>query len=292
MNYQHIYHAGNFADIFKHCILCLCLEKLHQKESNFLAIDTHAGAGKYYLQDPKIIKTKEFEDGIKKILSQKNFQEILPQNFLKILAKINVCKIDELPNKIKHYSGSPIIIKNFLRTNDKAIFSETAQATFYELKRNFSGNKKIITTQENGINLLKSKLPPLEKRGLILIDPSFEKNHNKISDDYFLTIESLQNAYKRFAHGIYLLWHPIIEGEEKILKNFYDQIKQLKFNKITHVKFDVGKNNISSNKMSSCGIFIFNPPWQVEEKINLFIPKILDCLKKSSKSFYEIKDIR
>jgi 23S rRNA (adenine2030-N6)-methyltransferase len=290
MNYQHIYHAGNFADVFKHCILCLCLEKFHQKETSFIAIDTHAGSGKYFLQDSKITKTKEFEDGIKKILSQKNFQEILPQSFLKILAKINICEIDELPDKIKYYSGSPTIIKNFLRTNDKAIFSEIEHRTFYELKRNFSGNKKIITTQESGINLLKSRLPPIEKRGLILIDPSFEKNHNKISDDYFLTIESLQNAHKRFAHGIYLLWHPIIEGEEKMLKNFYDQVKQLKFNKTIHIKLDIGKNN-TDTKMSSCGIFICNPSWQVEEKINLFMPKILDCLKKSSKGFYEIKKI-
>ena len=76
MNYQHYFHAGNFADIFKHSILCFCLEKLHDKPTSFLAIDTHSSSAKYSIFDEKIAKTNEFNEGLRKILDHNNFQEI------------------------------------------------------------------------------------------------------------------------------------------------------------------------------------------------------------------------
>ncbi|MBM3590390.1 MAG: 23S rRNA (adenine(2030)-N(6))-methyltransferase RlmJ [Alphaproteobacteria bacterium] len=292
MNYQHHFHAGNFADIFKHLVLIFCLEKLHEKSSSFLAIDTHSGLGKYDINNEKSLKTNEFNEGLKKILLQTNFQEILPKKFLEILAKINLCNIDNLPQNLKYYCGSPIIIKNFLRSQDKAIFAETNHDVFYGLKRNFAGNKKILCTQENGFELTKSKLPSIEKRAIILIDSAFEKNHQKISSDYELAIESLQNGYKRCSNGIYLLWHPIIEGDEKNLEIFYQKILNLKFEKIHHLIFDVGNNSTKSSKMHACGMFVFNMPWQVDEKIKLYFPKILGYLKNSSGEFFELKNLK
>ena len=292
MNYQHYFHAGNFADIFKHCILCFCLEKLHEKPSSFLAIDTHSSSAKYSIFDEKIAKTNEFNEGLRTILDQPNFQQILPQKFLEILAKINVCEIQELPSKLKYYAGSPLIIKNFLRFDDKAIFAENNHPIFQELRKNFVGNQKILCLQENGLDLLKSKLPPREKRAIILIDPAYEKNHNLISNDYQDSINSLQDGQRRFANGIYLLWYPIIEGDEKNLANFYQKINELKFEKITQIIFDIGKNSEFPKKMHACGMFIFNMPWQVDEKINLYFPEILKALKKSEESFFSIKNIR
>ena len=292
MNYQHYFHAGNFADIFKHCILCFCLEKLHEKPSSFIAIDTHSSSAKYSIFDEKIAKTNEFKEGLRAILDQPNFQQILPQKFLEILAKINVCEIQELPFKLKYYTGSPLIIKNFLRFEDKAIFAENNPPIFQELRKNFVGNKKILCLQENGFDLLKSKLPPLEKRALILIDPAYEKNHNLISNDYQDALNSLQDGQRRFAHGVYLLWYPIIEGDEKNLANFYQKITELKFERISQIIFDIGKNSEFPKKMHACGMFIFNMPWQVDEKINCYFPKILEALKKSKESFFSIKNIR
>ena len=49
----------------------------------------------------------------------------------------------------------------------------------------------------------------------------YEKNHNLISNDYQDALNSLQDGQRRFANGIYLLWHPIIEGDERNLTNFY-----------------------------------------------------------------------
>lgn len=317
MNYQHLYHAGNFADVIKHIILCLCLEKLHEKDSSFLVIDTHAGTSKYLLEQAHQLNSFEADLGIKNILQRDNFQEILPQSFLKILAKINVCEITELPNKLKYYSGSGQIIKNFLRFNDQAIFAEQSRIVFSELRKNFAGNKKIFCYHDDGFSLLKSKLPPLQGRALILIDPAYEKLSEKISPDYAKSIDALYHGHKRFAHGIYILWYPIVDGQEHILSDFYQKISQLKFTKILQVIFGIENIDSSANsktnynyqiydfvnkkllknsalpsakstltrsanlwqyssKMNSCGVFIFNAPYQLEDKIGNYLGKI--CL--------------
>ncbi|MFZ9180608.1 MAG: 23S rRNA (adenine(2030)-N(6))-methyltransferase RlmJ [Rickettsiales bacterium] len=292
MNYQHQYHFGNFADIFKHCVLIFCLEKLHEKSSNFLAIDTHSSSGKFNVNDERILKTNEFNEGLKKILSQVDYQQILPHKYLEILAKINICKINELGDKIRFYPGSPVLIKNFLRNTDKAIFAESQNLIFNELRRNFAGNKKILCLNENGFDLTKSKLPSSQARALILIDPAYEKNQNKISSDYESAINSLQDGFKRCSNGIFLLWHPIIKAEEEFLQNFYQKILNLKFQTIHHLTFDIGEFAENKNKMHQCGMFIFNMPWQVDKKINLYFPKILKVLENSNNSNYNFIQLK
>ena len=279
MNYHHIYHAGNFADIFKHIILALCLEKFHEKPTPFFVLDTHAGIGKYNLSDEKSVKTSEADEGIKKILREKNFADFLPERYLRILAKNNHCEISELPDKLNIYTGSPIIIiKDYLRRDDRAIFAELNREDFLQLKKNFAGNPKFSFLNDDGFNFLKSKLPPLEKRGLIIIDPAFEKDQSKISDDYKKIIDGLEEAYKRFSHGVYLIWHPIIKSDEETLKNFYQKISELKFSKVFHTTFDIGSKP-EETKMHACGMFIINAPWQLEEKLNLILPQVLRILK-------------
>lgn len=291
MNYHHIYHAGNFSDIFKHIILTLCLEKLHEKTTPFFVLDTHAGIGKYDLSDEKSCKTFEASDGIKKLLAQKNFADFLPNRYLKILAKINCCEIEDLPHKLKTYNGSPALIKDYLRREDRAIFAELNRDDFAQLKKNFAGNHKSFLLREDGFALLKSKLPPLEKRGLIIIDPAFEKDQSKISADYEKIVVGLKNAYKHFAHGTYLVWYPIIKSDAVVLTKFYAEMSELKFAKILHTTFDIGSIN-GETKMHACGMFIFNAPWQLDEKLKIILPQVLAVLQKTSEARFEINCIR
>ncbi|MDX2082964.1 MAG: 23S rRNA (adenine(2030)-N(6))-methyltransferase RlmJ [Rickettsiales bacterium] len=288
MNYHHIYHAGNFADIFKHIILTICLEKFHEKPTPFFALDTHGGIGKYDLSDEKSQKTCEAFLGIKKILQQENFKDFLPARYLKILAKINNCEIADLPSKLRFYAGSPTLIKDYLRSQDRAIFAELNREDFAKLRANFAGNKKFSILNCDGFELLKSKLPPLEKRGIIIIDPAFEKDQKIISDDYEKIIFGLKEAYKRFAHGVYLVWFPIIKSDKEVLEKFYYEISQLKFEKVLHAVFDVGAEK-EDKKMSACGMFVFNAPWQLEEKLKIILPPILEILQKGEDAKFVIK---
>ncbi len=285
MNYHHIYHAGNFADIFKHVILTLCLEKFHEKPAPFFVLDTHGGIGKYDLTDEKSLKTSEALEGIGKILQQKNFYEILPPRLLTIFAKVNRCEIEELPEKMMLYAGSPLIIKDYLRSQDRAIFAELNRDDFVQLRRHFAGNPKFTLLNQDGFHLLKSKLPPLEKRGLIIIDPAFEKDQSKVSADYAKIIEGMKDAHKRFAHGVYLIWYPIIKTDEAVLKKFHREMSELKFEKILHATFDIGSPE-NDSKMTACGMFIINAPWQLDEKLDAIMPQILATLQKHQNGFF------
>jgi len=265
MNYNHHYHAGNFADVFKHLTLIFCLERLCEKETAFFALDTH-----YDLQDEPAIKTSEALDGILKFLQTQNLSNSLLANYLKILSKINNCELKFFknnPKKIRFYPGSPYIIKHFLRPQDRTIFAEIKKEEFLLLKKNMAGNKKINFLNQDGFLLAKSVLPPPERRGIILIDPAFEKNSNLTSQDYEKTIDFLKEAQKRFAHAIYLVWHPIInkENEEKTLQKFYQDIKDLKFKEIMHIIFQNDENN--ALKMNSCGLFVINPVFAMDKKL-------------------------
>jgi 23S rRNA (adenine2030-N6)-methyltransferase len=286
MNYQHLYHAGSFSDIVKHLTLIICLEKLNEKEAPFFVLDTHAAAGKYNLRHLASIRTQEADQGIKKLLAGINSNYLNDNNFvsyLKILAKINLtCPADLIKNKeLNFYPGSPYITKYFLRNQDRALFAEIQNDEFIQLKRNFAGNKKISVLNEDGFALIKAKLPPLEKRGLILIDPAFEKDNNRTSD-FIQIIDSLRAAKKRFKNGIYIIWYPITNKSDtqKSLADFYQQISNLKFEQISQltikIKEDTLKsvNSINKSSMNSCGLIIINALWPIEARLNAALNKI------------------
>ncbi len=278
MNYHHLFHAGNFADIFKHLILCFCLEKLHEKENPFLVIDTHSGIGKYDLTSEIANKTSEYRDGILKLLEIKN-PDALFKNYLEIVKKFN----SKNPDQINIYPGSPQIIRQFLRANDQAIFSELHPQDFQILKRNFAGNKKIRTLNQDGYLLLKSALPPIQSRALILIDPPFEKENGR-EDDFLQIIKYLKEAYKRFATGIYLIWYPIVN--EKTIKNFHQKIRELKIAKILISEIIIDPK--IQDGFKGCGMIIINPFWKLEEKLNHALPLLLKYLQKLNGEFRQI----
>jgi len=272
MNYQHSFHVGNFADLFKHCVLCCCLDYLQQKEKPLLAIDTHAGLGKYQLNQQNI----ESNQGIYRLINQANFVASMPNIFWQILAKINLTSVDNLAKNLKFYAGSSLLMKYILQKkpeNWQMIVAEKNQEAYYQLKRNFAGSKKIFTYSMNGFDLLKTKLPPLQKRCLALIDPPYEKINLPISLDYQNSVLALKEAKQRFANGVYLWWYPITSQTE-ILAKTIDEIKKLNFTEIMQV--NIGINNfILGNKMQKCGMLIINPPYSLKEQLDYFLPNLL-----------------
>lgn len=274
MNYRHIFHAGNFADVFKHFILCLCLEKLREKENPFFVIDTHSGIGKYDLKSEVANKTAEYKDGILKLMAQKNIDPIF-KNYIDIVKKFNQFEKDLSEGEINIYPGSPQFVKQFLRENDKAIFAELHPQDFILLKRNFAGNQKIKMLNQDGYLLPKSYLPNVVKRGLVLIDPPFEKENGR-EDDFAQIVKYLKEAYRRFATGIYLIWYPIVD--EKLTNNFHEQIKNLKIDKILISEIIIDQKITDGFK--GCGMLIINAPWQLEEKLSRALPLMLEYFGK------------
>ena len=271
MNYSHQFHAGNFADIFKHITLIFCIERLIEKESPIFILDTHCGKSKYDLFEDASIITKEADFGIKKFLSEINYENSILNNYINILIKINKFSEKKDLTKIKYYCGSGYIISKMLRKQDRLALCELKKDEYKMLRKNIFGGNNIFFYNQNGFDLIKSNLPPKEKRGLIFIDPAFEKNSATISNDYNQIINSLQEAYKRFEHGTYIIWYPIIDKEEQILNLniFYENILNLKFKDITRIIFSSKDKYNQENKMSKCGIIAINLPFTVEDKLKI-----------------------
>lgn len=259
MNYRHIYHAGNFADVFKHLALCFVLEKLVEKDAPFFVLDTHSGIGKYDLSSLEANKTGEYKKGILRLYNQVNLDPIFSR-YLNLIKKLNRLYGKEL----RIYPGSGSIIKYFLRTQDRAILSELNNQDFIFLKRCFAGNRQVRTLCSDGYELIKSQLPPKEKRGLIFIDPPFEKGNGKESD-FNQILRYLLIAHKKFSTGIYLIWYPIIN--QKASNFFLSQIKAtIKSERILVGEIFLDKE--IKDEFKGCGVLIINYPWLLNEKLN------------------------
>jgi len=266
MNYRHIYHAGNFADVFKHWILTLILEKLVEKPTPFCVIDSHAGLGQYNLKDPNAQKTLEYMTGVQLFL--KCEPELAFRSYLTI--------IKDYKANFDLYPGSPAIIQTFLRQQARLWCAELHPDDYSVLQQNFSTDPRIKVLHQDGYQAIKSLLPPPERRGLVFIDPPFEQI-NEIS----LLVTCLQEALKRFSHGIYAIWYPI--KDKNLVQKMYREIVSLEAPNCLVVELHA--NSIVSNQLSSCGMVIINSPWQLEEKLRDNMPLLLQYLKLEQGSF-------
>lgn len=259
MNYRHIFHAGNFADVFKHWILTLLLEKLISKPSAFCVLDTHAGLGIYDLQHLNAQKTLEYNSGIQRLISKQ-----LDPAFAAYARIFN-----DYYNLDHTYPGSPKIIQEFLRGTDRMFLSELHEEDYQTLSSNFSNAKNVKIFKQNGYIMLKANLPPIEKRGLVFIDPPFEQ-----TDEFAQILIALQNGLARFANGMYAIWYPI--KDRNLVQKFYAELTQLPVTKALYV--EIHTNEQVLKQLNSCGMVIINPPWELESQLHANLPKLLEYL--------------
>lgn len=250
MNYRHTYHAGNFADVFKHCVLIMLAQSLFKKNSPILFLDTHAGVGEYDLISEIAQKTREYENGIARIYELPNCPSVI-QPYLDIVRAFN-----SHAKTLRFYPGSPLILRKLTRAQDHMILTELHQEDIQALKRYFYQDQQVAVHHMDGYQALKAFLPPKHGRGLILIDPPFEEKN-----EFAQIIAGLQTALKRFSNGIYLVWYPIKDLIE--VKNFYTKLKSIKCKNILTTELAINKN-IENSGLTSCGLAIINAPWKFE----------------------------
>lgn len=264
MNYRHIFHAGNFSDVIKHYVLTLCLDKLRQKATSFCVIDVHAGVGHYDLRSTLAQKTKEFERGIDLVLKAVSLDPSLD-------LYLDVVKAYNADNQaLQYYPGSPLIARHFLRASDRLLLSELHPVDAEKLNDLFRGDSKVRVFNQDAYISLKSLLPPQERRGLVLIDPAFEKR-----DEFETMVKGLKNALARFAHGMYLIWFPI--KDPNICNGFYEQLQQLNLPKTLLLEFFIQKP-YDKEKLNGCGLIVINSPWQMDEVLTKALSTLQNVL--------------
>ena len=267
MNYRHIYHAGNFADVFKHLIIARIIEYLKKKDHAFRVIDTHAGTGIYDLSADEAQKTGEWIDGIGRILSKPIDRQIEPlvNPWLDVVFALNGSK-----EKLTRYPGSPVLIRKLLRKQDRLTAIELHEADYKKLAGNFTGDYQARIIHLDGYLALGAHVPPKEKRGLILVDPPFEK-----TDEFERLVEGLIKAYKRFPGGIYALWYPVKHYNE--LNWFMNELKGTGIAKILRLELRI-KQRSQTPGLDGCGMIIVNPPYVLPKEMKQLKAFLLDCL--------------
>jgi 23S rRNA (adenine2030-N6)-methyltransferase len=275
MNYRHIYHAGNFADVFKHCVLIVLAQSLLKKTGPILFLETHAGIGKYDLTSAVAQKTREYENGATRIYNLHN-------NLPTIKTYQNIIHIINAHTKTLHfYPGSPLIIRYLMRTQDYMALIELHQEDIKLLKRCFYQDQQVAVHLANGYHSLKAFLPPKHGRSLILIDPPFEEKN-----EFEQIITGLQIALKRFSNGVYMIWYPIKNTSKT--KDFYKKLKTIECKNILAIELTISKTVVNSG-LNSCGLIIINIPWQLELKLKPVISWLSRTLALDPTGEYKIK---
>jgi 23S rRNA (adenine2030-N6)-methyltransferase len=249
MNYKHIYHAGNFADIAKHVGLQYCLDALKRKDSPFFALDTHAGRGYYDLQAPEVQKSGEAERGVQRLVKEGIDEADLAAYF----AAINARRGKRLPR----YPGSPALIAGALRVQDRAVFVELMPAEARAAEREIASRGRIRTEIEDGYTALKALLPPDERRGLVLIDPPYES-----LDELKTMLQAFAAVYERWPNGIFLMWYPIRSATQR--RNVHARFEALGVPKMLQADLAIHPDDAGVG-LAGSGLMIVNPPFGADE---------------------------
>lgn len=261
LSYRHSYHAGNHADVLKHIVLIEILEHLIKKDSTFDYIDTHSGAGLYNLHSDHASKLQEYTQGIGK-LNRDEFPELA--SYFNILSKHNSTE------KLSFYPGSPLIAADFLRNKDRAWLYELHPKDAELLLKNTGQNKNIRVMRDDGFKGLLSLLPPVSRRGLVLIDPSYE-----IKTDYGKVFTILAEAHKKFPTGTYALWYPVVD--RKIIDQLERKFTRSGIKKIQRFELGMAADQFGTG-MSASGMIVINPPWTLMDKMNTVLPKLVSAM--------------
>jgi 23S rRNA (adenine2030-N6)-methyltransferase len=206
MNYKHIFHAGGFADVFKHCVEIALIEMFFNKATPIAIFDLHAGKGLYDLSSVNANKTREYHSGISKIYQAKNIPLVV-EKYLNIIRHYNSSTED-----LRFYPGSPAIAERLLRPNDRLILVDLNQTEYAALKNLFHKNQQVNIHQQDAYQALMALTPPKEKRGLVMIDPPYEQQ-----DEVQHLTTAMKNALKKWSNGVYAIWYPIKNLLEKNL---------------------------------------------------------------------------
>jgi len=272
MNYRHAFHAGNFADVLKHCVLALCLEHLKSKPKPFRYIDTHAGIGGYDLASSEAERSPEWKEGIGRLLDAD-----LPEPaaaalgpYLDVVRTMN-------PEGMAHYPGSPEIAARLLRENDRIHLCELHAEDAKMLDGRYRRDARVKVENRDGYKALKSLIPPKEKRGLVLIDPPFEDR-----DELAHMAEAVTGAFGQWPTGTYIFWRSLknlwaADRFDNGLAEWLIAEKDLEPEKVLRADLWV-RDLASEGKLAGAGVVVVNPPFTLEEKLLGLMPWLSDTL--------------
>lgn len=287
-SYRHAFHAGSHADILKHLILVHLIDYLQEKPGALTIVDTHAGAGIYSLKDGFAAVSNEAEGGIIRLIQfvkdQQSNGKSIPVGIEKYLACIDIENSDA---ELNTYPGSPFILARLLRPQDRLKLFELHPKEIDILRHNVAQlkqAKQIDIYAEDSFARLKGLLPPPSRRGLVLIDPSYEDKQ-----DYRSLETAMEEALQRFATGCYAIWYPVLSRRESAaLPDRMKKIAASHQRSWLHVELRV-ENAPGERRLQSSGMFIFNPPWTLQKHLADSLPMLTKALGQDEGAQFLLK---
>lgn len=238
MNYRHAFHAGNFADCVKHALLVWLLRALARKPAGFCVLDTHAGIGRYDLTAGPAERTGEWHDGIGHLLDDP------PPELADYVG---------LVRDLGLYPGSPAIARALLRPQDRLVCCELHPEDVIALRRAFARDSLVAVHHRDAWEALPALLPPPERRGLILIDPPYER-----ADEFAQVTAALRAGWARFRGGVFVAWYPI--KHRVPVREFHAALQTTGIRDVVALELCL-RAPLDPARLNGCGLVVVNPPF-------------------------------
>jgi 23S rRNA (adenine2030-N6)-methyltransferase len=271
--YRHAFHAGNHADVLKHCVLRQILLYMNQKDKPYWVIDTHAGAGMYSLESDYANTKSEYLDGVARLWECDDLPPVLNDY-------MNLIQLCNNKGDWSLYPGSPEVIRRSIRVDDRMRLFELHPTDFEILQENFERDRQAKLFKSDGFASLKALLPPPTRRAVIFMDPPYE-----IKTDYSKVVDALEEGLARFAEGVYVIWYPILTRGDHI--RMIESLRKLS-EKTLNIAMTVQEPDEKGFGMLGSGLFIINPPWTLKDSIQDIMPYLVDKLAQYPGASYEI----
>lgn len=279
MKYRHSFHAGNFGDVLKHTALVWLLRALVRKDKPIFFLDTHAGRGRYSLASQAALKTGEAREGIGRLIAAEPRSEAV-RGYLELLTDLEPRAAAE--RVLRTYPGSGVIAQRLLRAGDRAVLCEIQENEAAALSEVIGRDPRMRVECRDGYGALKALLPPAERRGLVLIDPAYELQH----EENALVVAAIDEALRRWRTGVYCIWYPIK------LRAHVDQL-QRQVTALEPPPTLAGELCIyqddSRAALNGAGVLIINPPWHADEALGAGIAELHALLAHDVRSPHGVR---
>ena len=256
LSYRHGFHAGNAGDVLKHATLAAALTLLTRKDKPLCYLESHAGAGRYDLADARAQKTGEYRSGIGRLWDRADAPAAL-QPYLRAVRAENPDGV------LRRYPGSPAVAAALLRADDRLVLMELNAADGDALRAAFYGDRRVAAHRRDGYEGLLALVPPRERRGLALLDPSYE-----VESDYADVVTAVAAAHALWPSGCYAIWYPLLE--RALSKRLERALVATGLRRILCSELRLDRRDGPGIK--GAGMLWVNPPWTLDVALRDLLP--------------------
>ena len=266
--YRHAFHAGNHADVLKHLVLAQVLTYMGAKDKPYTLIDTHAGAGGYSLEGRYAHTKDEFVGGIAKLYDRNDLPKPLA-DYVALVREFNG------GGALEQYPGSPAIANLLLRADDRLHLYELHPTDERILRAFLATRAHTTVTQSDGFAALQKELPPPSRRGVVLIDPSYE-----MKSDYARVLVAMREILERFASALVLVWLPQLRTLEstQLPQRLQNTAAKSAPKGWLHARLTVATPDVRGFGMLGSSMFVANPPHGLHDTLREVLPYLVEQL--------------